>query len=135
MRPLLRFFALVLPLTLTLPTMVQCSSKQGTSVGGGVTGTPQNETDGAVVPYPTENIGTAQRGLDGNLNPKTIPGSVIQDFKFLGYPNADVSGGLQTIALSDYYDPTASKHKVLHIIAAAEWCNPCAAETSALLTD
>ncbi len=117
-------------------TMVACSSKQGSSVpGGGVTGTAQNETDGGAVAYPVANLGTAQRGLDGSGNPKTIPGSVISDFKFLGYPNADSSKGLQTVSLADYYDPTGSKHKLLHIIAAAEWCNPCTQETSALLTD
>ena len=116
--------------------MVGCSSKQGTSPGGGgVTGTAQNEVDGGTAPYPVQNIGTAQRGLTTAGVPNTVPGSVIADFKFLGYPNADSSKGLRTIALSDYYDPTASKAKVLHIIAAAEWCNPCVQETSALLTD
>jgi hypothetical protein len=141
MRPV---FRLPLPLApfgaylaiVAFATMVQCSSKQGSSVsGGGVTGTAQDAEDGGAAPYPTAKPGTSQRGLDGNGVPNTQPGDVIQNFKFLGYPNADSSKGLQTVSLSDYYDPTASKHKVLHIIAAAEWCNPCNVETSALVTD
>src|ERR1700722_4486087 len=117
-------------------TSASCSSKQGTvPTGGGITGTPQDESDGGVAPYPTMAPGTAQRGLTASGVPNTTPGSVIQNFKFLGYPNADTSKGLQTIALSDYYDPTAKKYKVLHITAAAEWCDPCNAETTAILTD
>jgi hypothetical protein len=133
MRPVLRLA--VLGVAGLSATMVQCSSKQGSSLGGGVTGTPQNESDGGQPDYPTANIGTAQRGLDGNKNPNTIPGSVIANYKFLGYPNADPSKGLQTVSLADYYDPAATKHKLLHIIAAAEWCGPCTTETSALLSD
>jgi hypothetical protein len=117
-------------------TMVHCSSKQGTSGSGvGVIGTAQDQTDGGAPLYPTSNIGTAQRGLDANGNPNATPGDVIADFKFLGYPNADSASGLQTISLADYYDPTASKHKILHIIAAAAWCTPCVQETTTLLTD
>ena len=136
MRPVFRLAARFVAPALAFATLVHCSSKQGDSVvGGGVTGAPQSETDGAVVAYPTSHIGTAQRGLDASGNPGTLPGDVIQNFKFLGYPNADASKGLQTISLSDYYDPTGSKYKVLHIIAAAEWCPPCNVETSELLTD
>jgi hypothetical protein len=136
MRPVFRLFAPIPIAVVAFATMVQCSSKQGSSVvGGGVVGIAQNEADGGAVAYPIATYGTAQRGLDGNGKPNTQAGSVIKNFKFLGYPNADSSHGLQTVSLSDYYDPTASKHKVLHIIAAAEWCNPCNIETSALLTD
>jgi hypothetical protein len=130
----LRFTAVTAAIAFS--TMVQCSSKQGTSVvGGGVTGTPQNEVDSGTAPYPTTNIGTMQRGVNANGNPLSTPGSVIANFKFLGYPNADSSNGLQTISLSDYYDPTASRFKVLHIMAVAEWCDPCNVETSTLVTD
>jgi hypothetical protein len=136
MRPVFRLAVRFVAPALTFATLVHCSSKQGDSVvGGGVTGAAQNETDGGNVPYPTTNIGIGQRGVDANGNPGTKPGNVIANYRFLGYPNADASKGLQTISLSDYYDPTASKYKVLHIIAAAEWCNPCNLETSALLTD
>lgn len=132
MRPVLRLA--LLGAAAASATMVQCSSKQGTSAGGGVTGAPQNETDGGVA-YPSANIGTGQRGLDGNGNPNTTPGNVIANYRFLGYPNGDSSRGLQPVALADYYDPTGKGHKLLHIIAAAEWCNPCTTETSALLSD
>src|ERR1700677_497414 len=96
-------------------TLVRCSSTSG---GSGVTGAAQDQADSGSVTYPSANIGTAQRGVDANGNPNKSPGDVIADFKFLGYPNANISNGLQTIALSDYDDPTASKYKVLHIIAA-----------------
>lgn len=135
---------LTLPLTLAafvaglgaLAATPGCSSKQGTSDtgGGGISGTPQNQdADGGGVVYPTAHLGTSQRGLNQGV-PETIPGSVIPNYKFLGYPDSDMSKGLQTVSLSDYYDPTASKHKLLHIIAAAEWCGPCNSETSAILT-
>jgi hypothetical protein len=113
-----------------------CSSKQGTIVGGedgGIRGTPQDQPDGGLVSYPTAHIGIAQRGLVKGV-PGTTPGQVIQDFKFLGYPNADITKGLQTVSLSDYYDPSATKYKVLHIIAAAKWCTDCLNEMSALTT-
>ncbi len=113
-----------------------CSSKQGTIPGGGLTGPPQNAADGGAA-YPTSHLGTAQRGLS-NGTPNTTPGSVIQNMKFLGYPTGAASGSLQTVQLSDYYDPSpdnASKHKILHIMAVAEWCNPCNIETSELITD
>ncbi len=61
------------------------------------------------------------------------PGSVIQNFKFLGYPNADASKGLQTIALADYYDPCGKRLKVLHLSVAAVWCEPCNEETAAFV--
>ncbi len=135
MRPLFRFPAPIPIAVVAFATMVQCSSRQGSSIeGGGVTGAAQNESDGGSSSYPSANIGTAQRGVTAGV-PNAQPGSVIANFKFLGYPDADTSKGLQTISLADYYDPSASKHKVLHIIAAAEWCNPCNVETSELLTD
>jgi hypothetical protein len=58
---------------------------------------------------------------------------VIENFKFLGYPNANVAGGLQTIALADYYDPCNKRLKVLHLSVAAVWCTPCNEETVALV--
>jgi hypothetical protein len=114
--------------------MPACSSKQGTTGGGGITGTPQGSNPNGV-PYPSVGIGTGARGLDANNVPNTTRhGDVIQNFKFLGYPDGDSSKPMTTVALSDYYDPTAAKYKVLHIIAAAEWCGPCNDETSALVS-
>lgn len=85
---------------------------------------PDVNPDG--IPYPTDNIGTIPRK-------GTRPGNRIQNFKFLGYPNADKSGGLQPISLAQYYDPTGTKYKIIHIQAAGVWCSACQAETKAVV--
>jgi hypothetical protein len=82
--------------------------------------------DGFAYPTPPGGYGhSARKG--------TTPGSIIQNFKFFGYPNADESKGLQTIALADYYDPCGRRLKVLHLSVAAVWCAPCNQETLALV--
>ena len=95
-------------------------------------GLPPPETGGAVmgtnpygVPYPTNNIGfDARKG--------SIPGNQIQNYKFLGYPGGDVSKGIQTISLADFYDPEGKLgYKLLHLGVAAVWCTPCNEETQA----
>jgi hypothetical protein len=80
------------------------------------------------VAYPTVNIGK-------NARSGSTAGNVIQNFKFLGYPNADASGGLQTISLADYYDPCQKRAKMLHITVAGVWCTYCNAETSDIVAD
>ena len=108
-----------------------CSSTSSTSIPGQdagaiASGNLNVNPDGVPYPSPPGGYGhTARRG--------TIPGSVIQNFKFLGYPNADSSHGLQTIALADFYDPCNKRSKVLHLSVAAVWCVPCNQETSALV--
>ena len=124
-----------------------CSSKQGTGPSdtdsgtpdnGGIDGTGQGATptghdaNPQGVPYPTKNLGTRARGTDGSGISKT-PGNVMRNYKFLGYPNADKSKGLQTVALADYFDPTGTKYKVVHLIVAGVWCSPCNQETDALV--
>jgi hypothetical protein len=97
----------------------------GAGAGAGVRGANTNP-DG--VPYPTPAGGYGHAARRGKT-----PGSVIQNFKFLGYPNANPAGGLQTIALADYYDPCNKRLKVLHLSVAAVWCTPCNEETVALV--
>jgi hypothetical protein len=80
------------------------------------------------IPYPTVPAGYGHAARRGNT-----AGSVIQNFKFLGYPNADGSKGLQSIALSDYYDPCGRRLKLLHLSVAAVWCTPCKEETAAFV--
>jgi hypothetical protein len=114
--------------------LVGCSSKQGASAdadGGGLSGTPQGTNPNGVA-YPTTHLGTGQRGLDGSGAPQKTPGSVLQNFRFLGYPDGDSSKPMQAVALSDYYDPTAKKYKVLHVIASSSWCTDCISEAGAL---
>jgi hypothetical protein len=124
---------------LLLPALIACSS--GGSGGGG---SPQaNDTaDGG---------GTAVVATGDNTNPDGVaypsppggyghmarkgatPGSIIQNFKFLGYPDSNEANGLQTIALADYYDPCNKRLKLLHLSVAAVWCVPCQDETQAMV--
>lgn len=67
----------------------------------------------------------------------SIAGDIIQNFSFQGYLNLDptkktMKGTLQTIKLSDFYDPTGTKFRLIHIITSAGWCGPCIAETQCL---
>ena len=85
---------------------------------------PDTNPDGAE--YPTDNIGTIERK-------GSKPGNRIANFKFLGYPNADKSGGLQPISLAQYYDPTGTRYKIIHIQASGVWCQACQAETEVVV--
>jgi hypothetical protein len=80
------------------------------------------------VPYPTPAGGYGRQARTGKT-----PGSVIANYKFQGYPNADESMGLQTIALAQYYDPCGKRQKLLHLTVAGVWCVPCNEETDALV--
>src|SRR5687768_13182423 len=62
------------------------------------------DTNPEGVPYPTTNIGTLPRNAGAK-------GNTIQNFKFLGYPNADPSQGLQPISLAQFYDPSGAKYR------------------------
>jgi hypothetical protein len=74
--------------------------------------------------YPTNNIGYAQRS-------GSTPGSKIPNLRFFGYKNTDPttktpsSGDLQQIELADFYDPDATKYRIIRIVPAALWCGPC----------
>jgi hypothetical protein len=65
----------------------------------------------------------------------TTPGSVMQNFKFYGFPNGDMSKGLQTISLADYYDPCRTRYALLRLSVAAVWCVPCNEETDDIVAD
>ena len=82
--------------------------------------------DGVTYPAPAG-------GYGHNARKGKTPGSIIQNFKFFGYPGADESKGLQTIELADYYDPCGKRLKLLHLSVAAVWCEPCNEETVALV--
>lgn len=82
---------------------------EGTGVGGSTSST-----------YPTTGIGTTA-------------GSTIQNFKFLGYKDANIAGGLQPISLGDFFDPTGTTTRLIHIQAAGVWCSACRGETSELV--
>jgi hypothetical protein len=116
-------FALVACSSSSTPEPEQDKGLVGDGVGV-ADSAPDTNPDG--IPYPTDNIGTIERkpGKAGNR---------IQNFKFLGYPNADKSGGLQPVSLAQYYDPTGARFRIIHIQASGSWCSACRAETEVVV--
>ncbi|MBX3234133.1 MAG: hypothetical protein KF837_42970 [Labilithrix sp.] len=76
------------------------------------------------VPYPTDHLGGRERS-------PLRPGDRIPPYTFRGYRDGDRSKGLQPIGIAEYFDPTQSRHKVLHVQLAATWCGICSAELTA----
>lgn len=107
------------------PTQLACNPCDG---GGGGTQPTGHDTNPDGVAYPTPASGYGRSPRSGST-----PGSVMQNFKFFGYPGGDVSKGLQTVALADFYDPCNKRAKLLHITVAAVWCQPCNQETDAIV--
>jgi hypothetical protein len=107
--------------------MLGCSTtKPGTDGGGTGDGGCSSCADKnpAGDCYPDSNQGTAV-------------GQTIPNMTFQGYLNLDPtmktkSGALQTIKLSDFFDPGRKKYKMLRIITSAGWCGPCIMETQYL---
>jgi hypothetical protein len=137
----MRGFAIAAGL-LTLATGMACSSSSPGPTGascnpctdGGSNGGPapgsghDSNPDG--VPYPAPAAGYGHNPRAG-----TTAGSIIANYKFLGYPDPlNTAGGLQTISLADYYDPCQKRYKMIHMTVAAVWCNPCNAETVDMVT-
>lgn len=106
--------------------LVACSSSTAQDKGlegqgvGAAAAAPDVNPDG--VPYPTDQIGTTARKGE-------TPGNRIQNFKFLGYPDGNVAGGLQPLSLAQFFDPAGKKYKIIHIQAAGVWCTYCRGET------
>jgi hypothetical protein len=107
----------------------QCNPTCDTGSGsGGTTTTAGHDSNPDGVPYPSPSGGYGRTPRSGNT-----AGSMIQNFKFLGYPDGDSTQPLATISLADYYDPCNKRYKLLHITVAAVWCEPCNQETDALV--
>lgn len=110
---------------------IGCSNNPVTpSDGGGDSGGGGCEAGSTA--YPAGPYGTTARM-------GTVAGDRIKDFSFQGYLNLDpktktMKGTLQTIKLGDFYDPTAKKYRIIHIITSAGWCGPCIQETQCLTT-
>ncbi len=97
--------------------------------GGGTTTTQGHDSNPDGVPYPSPAGGYGHTPRTGNT-----PGSVIANFKFLGYPGGTVvADPMPTISLADYYDPCQKRYKLIHLSVAAVWCVPCNDETSAIV--
>jgi hypothetical protein len=89
---------------------------------------PPAATNPDGIPYPNPPGGYGHKARSGST-----PGSVIANLRFNGYVNGDTSKGIQVISLADYYDPCGKRLKLLHLSVAGVWCNPCNAETQALV--
>ena len=89
----------------------------------GVSGAPSTEIEG-----PTSTWAAYPSGPYG-----TTKGSVIQNLTFSGWHHPDTAGydlgKLETVRLSDFYDPEGKGTvKLLAINASAVWCSVCRAE-------
>jgi hypothetical protein len=108
-------------------TALGCSTASSSGATPAADAAPAGPPNPYGVPYPTDSIGSSPRK-------GPIKGSRIADYTFQGYPNGDVSKGLKTIALADYYDPQGKLgHKILHLGVSAAWCVPCNEETDAIV--
>ncbi|CAN5857526.1 hypothetical protein BH11MYX4_BH11MYX4_31760 [soil metagenome] len=116
----------------TTPTTTAPQDK-GIDTGAG-TGTPSpvpgqgTEVNPYGVPYPTKNLGYQPRA-------GSRPGSIMRNYKFLGYRDGDPSKGTTVISLADYFDPETKVNKVIHFSAGALWCPPCNEEATALVPE
>src|SRR5579859_3518136 len=83
----------------------------GSSSGGTTTAGHDANPDG--VPYPSPAGGYGRTARSGGT-----PGSVMQNFKFLGFLNGDNTKPMTTISLADYYDPCNKRYKLIHLTVA-----------------
>ena len=119
----------ILALVPCVVLFIACSSSsqdpglQGTGVTAADSAPDANPAGKA---YPTDNIGVgARKGATS--------GNRIANYKFLGYPDADESKGLQPISLAQFYDPTGTRYRIIHIQAAGVWCSACKSETQVVV--
>lgn len=121
----------------TTATVVGPPPSSGTSSGSTTTSGGQNTSGG----LEGEGVGNASSAPDTNPAGDKYPsaglgtkvGAVIRNYKFLGYPDADVAAGLKPISLAQFYDPTGKTVKMIHLQAAGVWCSACRGETTALV--
>jgi len=98
----------------------------GSSSGGTTAAGHDANPDGVAYPSPAGGYGrTARSG--------STPGSVMQNFKFLGFLGGDNTKPITTVSLADYYDPCNKRYKLIHLTVAAVWCQPCNQETDAIV--
>jgi hypothetical protein len=113
--------------TLVLVGVVACSDSGSPAAGEGDAGPGTGvNPDGVAYPSPAAGYGHTPRT-------GSTPGSIIQNFKFLG--RVAGSTELTTISLANYYDPCNKRYKILHLSVGAVWCQPCSQETTAVVAD
>lgn len=95
-----------------------------TACGG--SSTPSEMADPEVAPRATDPQGDAYptKNLGGSV------GKVIPNLAMQGYPDSSKAGGLATVSMADFYDPSAKDHTLLYVSIAATWCASCASETT-----
>lgn len=76
--------------------------------------------------YPVDRLG-------GRRRVGTKPGDRMPNLTFRGYRKGR-AGGLETISLAEFFDPTQRHHKVLHLQIAATWCAICSSELEATVS-
>jgi hypothetical protein len=103
-----------------------CGSAAPSTAGSAITGGHDANPDGVPYPHPSGGYGRTPRSGG-------TAGSVIANFKFQGYPSGDLSNGLRTISLADYFDPCGKRYTMIHLTVGAVWCQPCSQETDALV--
>ena len=113
------------------------SSGSTDTTSGGEDNTGGQEGNGGLE---GDGVGSAASAPDTNPQGKKYPttglgtkeGSIIRNYKFLGYPDADTSE-LKPISLAQFYDPSGQNYQLIHIQAAGVWCPACKGETTALV--
>ncbi len=109
--------------------LVACGSSQdrGLEGEGAVSATDAPDTNPDGVAYPSGPYGiNARRG--------TTPGSTIENYKFVGYPDGDPASGLQPISLANFFDPDGTRIRMIHVQASGTWCTYCRQETKVVAT-
>jgi hypothetical protein len=127
---------LLAPLGLLMATGAACGSESSEASNDGGSADDDalvgHDTNPDGVPYPDPAGGYGRTARSGNT-----PGSVIQNFKFLGYPTLPGDGTYPssptTISMADYYDPCNKRYKLIHMSVASVWCVPCNEETDAIV--
>lgn len=98
---------------------------------GGTTAPPGGDGQGTEVNpygkgYPTKNLGYQPRA-------GTRAGSIMRNYKFLGWRDGDPAKGTTVISLADLFDPEMREHKLISFSAGALWCPPCNDEAKLLV--
>lgn len=84
--------------------------------------------------YPVSNIGYAERK-------GATPGNRVPNVRFLAHNNLDTatktasSGDLTPVQLSDFYDPTGTKFRIIRVVVGALWCGPCNSEADFIVAN
>lgn len=121
----------------TLLVLAACSSDSTTTPPASASSSSSGDQGGVT----GDGVGAANSAPDKNPAGDAYPttgigrneGNVIQNFKFVGYPDAAQGGGLKPISLAQFYDPSGETYAMIHIQAAGSWCSVCRAETTALI--